>query len=243
MTEDQQNSAAIESRERAERLRRIRNLANLSRKDLCDEADININTYIGYEVGRYGGLTKKGAEKIIQYVSTKGVYSTFEWLMHGIGQSPRVVTDIMQDNIEADSDLLKDNNVEKQKIAEEIVLFHKHYKHSIDFQIIDDGMMPVYNIGDYVAGVRYSGALINNLIGSDCIIQTEGGEIFIRNLRAGRAKDVYTLTCHNPQTGVIQPIIYDAKLIFAAKIIWHRRIYSIEDKRKTNEIKESNYVS
>lgn len=74
--------------EEGERLRRIRNLANLSRKVLCDEAEININTYIGYEVGRYGGLTKKGADKIIHYLSSKGVYFSMEWLMNGVGKGP-----------------------------------------------------------------------------------------------------------------------------------------------------------
>ena len=33
------------AQERADRLRRLRNLANLSRKELCEAANININTY------------------------------------------------------------------------------------------------------------------------------------------------------------------------------------------------------
>ena len=215
MSEDLYHNAVNESRERGERLRRIRNLANLSRKELCDEAGININTYIGYEVGRYGGLTKNGAIKTIDYIASKGVYSSIEWLMYGLGQAPRVVTDIQhncfQDNY--------DGSNENKNISEEIFLFKKHYENSIDYQIVDDGMFPIYCLDDYVAGVCYKSDLINELIGFNCIVQIETGDIVIRNLRAGREKNSYTLSCINPETIVNQPIIYDVKLIFAAKII------------------------
>lgn len=80
----------ILAKERSERLRRLRNLANLSRKELCDGASININTYIGYEVGKYGGITLKGAVKVIDYLIQKGVSSSVEWLMHGTGSPPVV---------------------------------------------------------------------------------------------------------------------------------------------------------
>lgn len=221
MSEDLYHSTVNESRERGERLRRIRNLANLSRKDLCDEASININTYIGYEVGRYGGLTKNGANKIIEYIALKGVYSTFEWLMYGVGQAPRVETGIQQTCFEHNHDTFN----EKQSISEEIFLFRKHYNHSIDYQIIDDGMLPFYAIGDYVAGVCHGCSSIDELIGANCIIQIESGDIIVRNLRQGREVNHYTLSCINPETTVNQPIIYDIKLTFAAKIIWHRKMY------------------
>ena len=54
---------------RADRLKRVRNLANLSRKEICESGDININTYKGWELARFGGLPVDGAEKIINRVA------------------------------------------------------------------------------------------------------------------------------------------------------------------------------
>ena len=100
------DNVSVLSKERAERLRRLRNFSNLTRKELCEGAGININTYIGYEVGKYGGISKKGAEKVINYIEKKGVYSTVEWLMTGCGQPPNVTTGF-QSNINMNEKILK----------------------------------------------------------------------------------------------------------------------------------------
>lgn len=223
------------ARERADRLRRLRNLANLSRKELCEAANININTYIGYETVRYGGLTKKGAEKVVHYVTTKGVYTTIEWLMYGLGPNPQVITNDKQDAVEGYYSSISDQGNEMQKIAEEVYLFHKHYKHAIDCRIDDDGMSPKYDVGDYVAGILYSGATIDNLVGLDCIIKTAEGQLLVRSLCHGRIKGHYTLTCNNPKTTVKHPVMYDIKVISAAYIIWHRRAYQNQENDITEE--------
>jgi transcriptional regulator with XRE-family HTH domain len=208
-------NASVDSRERGERLRRIRNLANLSRKSLCDGANININTYIGYEVGKYGGLPKKSAEVILAYLSTKGVYCSFDWLMTGEGKGPYTIVDTPSVSLSVLN--------EEQKIYTELALFHSHYQNAVDFQIIDDGMLPLYEKGSFIAGISYFDSAIDTLIGFDCIVQTQSGERYVRNLREGRIKNTYTLTCINPRTTINSPVLYDVKLAFAAKIVWHRK--------------------
>lgn len=227
---------SILTKERADRLRRLRNLSNLSRKELCEGADININTYIGYEVCRYGGLTKKGAEKVVRYIATKGVYTTIEWLMFNLGPLPQVIMDIKNDAVESSAHQDRfDHNQEMQKIAEEVYLFHKHYKLAIDCRIDDDGMSPKYDKGDYVAGIICSGSSIDDLIGLDCIIKTAEDKLLVRNLCNGRLKGHYTLTCNNPKTTVFHPVLHDVKLISAAYIIWHRRVCRSNENVHPNE--------
>lgn len=222
---DQIYNVPIEARERGERLRRLRNLANLPRKVLCEEANININTYIGYEVGRYGGLTKKGAIKLLDYFNSKGVYCAVDWLIEGHGKTPYVITDLELNSQKTSDDFSISVMIsEEQKIKEEILLFHEHYKNSVDLQISDDGMSPVYESGSYVAGIPYYEPDIHILIGSNCIVQTKNGENFVRNIREGRTENTYTLTCINPETVINEPILYDVKLSFAAEVIWHRKI-------------------
>lgn len=226
MSNQTTDNIPVLSKERSDRLRRLRNLANLTRKDLCEGAGININTYIGYEVGKYGGITKKGADKVINYLEKKGVYSTIEWLMTGFGLPPKVTTDF-QSNIDISENInlisLNCNQKEECKISEEISLFYKHYTNATGLLVNDDGMSPKYDEGDYVAGVRMFGSEIDDLIGLDCIVQTIEEDFFVRTLSQGRKESCYNLLCINPKTNVDQPVIYDVSLISAASIIWHRR--------------------
>lgn len=217
-----------EIQERSERLRRIRNFTNLSRKELCESTDININTYIGYEVGKYGGLTKKSAQKIIDFAATRGVYSSIDWLMYGLGSGPKVVTNT-ENNTICDNLIFVPRTSEEHNISEELSLFYKHYSHAKNFIIEDDGMLPFYKVGDHVAGISQENKKINYLIGHDCILKTLDGMVLVRNLRKGKKQDIYTLFCINPETKVDYPIIYDVELAWAAKIIWHRQIQEYEE--------------
>ena len=78
---------------KAERLKRVRNLANLSREDFCADGEVNITTLISWEVGRFGGLSRKGATSVIARVAKEGVFVTPEWLLHEVGAGPDVRVD------------------------------------------------------------------------------------------------------------------------------------------------------
>lgn len=77
---------------RAERLRRLRNLANLSRKDMCN-TDLNFNTLKAWELARFGGLPKDGADKVIRRIAKEGVICTADWLLYGKGITPQLTTE------------------------------------------------------------------------------------------------------------------------------------------------------
>jgi len=227
MTQENTIDRTVLAKERASRLKRLRSLANLSRNEFCDGAGININTYIGYEVARYGGLTKKGAEIIVKYLKTQGVYTSMDWIMFGVGPAPQVITE--EDKIALFNDVepeIIEQEQEFKNIAEEIYLFKKHYKNAIDFRVSDDGMSPIYDIGDYVAGIMVSGKYIDSYAGHDCIVKINDGEILVRNICRGRSDNKYTLSCNNPKTKVVQPVIHDIELNFVVPIIWHRRPYN-----------------
>src|SRR5438552_2660970 len=78
---------------KAERLKRIRNLANLSREEFCLDGEVNLATLVSWEVGRFGGLSRKGAGNVIARVAKEGVFVTPEWLLHEVGAGPEVRTD------------------------------------------------------------------------------------------------------------------------------------------------------
>lgn len=208
---------------RAARLKRLRNMANLSKKDLCEQGEININTLIGWEVARYGGLPQKGAEKVLVALSKSGIQCSTEWLMHGVGKGPSLLTDFdaatqeSMDNTERVS-----TDEEDQKIIEELLVFKKHYKNAADLCVADDGMSPFYLLGDYVAGIKRFKKDIETTIGLNCIVRLDDGTILLRRLRKGSKPDLYSLYCINNETSA-EPNLNNIVLVSAAPVIWFRR--------------------
>lgn len=209
---------------KAERLKRVRNLANLSREDFCADGEVNLATLISWEVGRFGGLSQKGAASVIARVAKEGVFVTPEWLLHEIGVGPEVQVDYkklskQKTKIKTDTKLPS----EKTRIIEELMVFKKLNKHTIDFIVDDDAMLPHYQPGDYVAGTKRFNDKIKSLVGYDCIVQTTDGRILMRSLQRGPRDTSYNLVSTNLQAKAKNAIIYDVELASAAPIIWHRR--------------------
>jgi transcriptional regulator with XRE-family HTH domain len=204
---------------RAKRLKRLRNLANLTREEMCSNGKINRNTLIGWENARFGGLTLEGAKKILARIDLekKDIYCSLEWLMDGTGPEPSVNPIFVmeeKENIELTEDLI---------IASEIAFFKTKNPQAINLLICDEGMLPEFQIGEYVAGKKKTGKNIRHATGYNCIVELENEELLIRNVREGKYRDTYTLVCNNPTVKKIPSIITDVKLLYAAPVIWHRK--------------------
>lgn len=224
---------------RANRLKRLRHMANLSREKMCDDGTINVNTYKGWEVARYGGLPIDGAEKVIARIAKEGIICSVEWLIYEIGSGPFINqnfqtiqqtkttnTDDFGNVVEymvsdSGSTIIKNSLPQKSYgnfVINEILLFKKQFSNVIHCKIVDDGLSPNYNIGDYVAGIKYSGHHIHKAINQDCIVQLPTGETLVRYLRLGTKPNHYMLVCTNHRTSVKKPILYDVELSCIAPI-------------------------
>lgn len=202
---------------RAERLRRVRNLANLSRKAMTEHSTLNVNTLKAWELGRYGGLPRDGAQKVIDRVTREGVVCNLDWLLYGKGLGPQVTHN---DSLVSDTDTISLN--EAQKIAEECLLFKKHYPDAIEYHVIDDGMSPQFDISDVVLAAEKYQQLTPSLQGKNCIVQLNDGRLLLRNCRLTHDSKI-NLVCLNPNTTVDEPLIHNAHISFIAPVIWHRK--------------------
>lgn len=219
-----QNSALSSPMVKAERLKRVRNLANLSREEFCSDGCVKLATLISWEIGRFGGISRKGAMTVIARVAQEGVFVTPEWLLHEVGVGPEVQADYKK--LAKPKEKLKSNikiPSEKNRIIEELLVFKNLNKNSIDFLINDDTMLPHYQPGDYVAGTSRFDDQIKLLIGYDCIVQAKDGRIWMRHLQQGPRFDSFNLISTNLRTKEKDAIIYDIELASAAPIIWHRK--------------------
>lgn len=210
---------ASSSEERAKRLRRVRNMANLSREKMCNSEGLNINTYKGWEIARYGGLPVDGAERVIRRVAHEHVIATLEWLLHGQGAGPYVMPSSGEKNLPKDGE----GDDHRASVFDEMVLFKRRFSHALTAQVKDDGLSPWFRPGDYVAGVKQYGRDIDQYIGECCIVETGDGEVLVRRVKKGNEPGRYMLLCTNLDSEVKRPVIYDAVLVSAAPIIRHYR--------------------
>jgi transcriptional regulator with XRE-family HTH domain len=214
------NKTATEAQDRAERLKTARSMTGLSRREIEARFGINEDTLSGWERAIHGGLSAKGAGKIIEMLKACGIACSVEWLMFGIGLGPQLIEHMHSDKI-----LIPTPAQEHHHIIEELNLFKKHYQSVFSFIINDDGLSPFYVPGDYVAGIPLS-THYKELNEKICIVQLNDGQILARRLTIGPENQTIILSCINPQTKVKTPIIYNAQLILAAPISWIRKPHS-----------------
>lgn len=208
---------------KAERVRRLRNLANLSRKQVCEGSEINLNTLIGWEVGRHGGLSKIGAKRLIERVAHEGIICDDEWLLYGIGNGPMIAQNTP---LIADHKNYQDLSHEEQNILQELAFFQRQYTDTSYMVITDTSMQPTFERGDYIAGINLQESDFIHAINKACIIETKGHDIMCRILKAGRDKEQFHLCGYEVNASLNYPTLYDVKLLSVAPVIWHRKIFS-----------------
>jgi len=206
---------------RAKRVWSLRQLTQLSRRDFAKRYGIAAGTLQNWEDASGNGLSEKGAYRLANSLQADGIFCAVEWLLHGIGDAPRV-GNLLPAVTLAMSNIIPVNE-EQTAITEELQLFCSHYPEAIYLQVKDDSMLPNYNLNDYVAGVRYYGSEIYNFIGEDCIVLLNTGEQLLRRLRYSNIPGLFDLLAINPQTESPKPYYYEVSLVYAAPIIWLRR--------------------
>lgn len=172
---------------RGNRLRKLRQMAKLTSAELAERASISRATISYWENALHSGMTKKGAERIIQVFNDAGILCTFDWLWFGIGSLPI----ISQYNQYATNLLFnKDTGVLQKLIGnvdKEISLFIALNHDAIILKIEDPLMAPVFEPGDMVGGLLQP--LSNIRDGMNCIIKCDQ-KLYARIVR--RKDDSFT---------------------------------------------------
>lgn len=209
---------------RAERLKRVRNLSNLSRKEICESSGININTYKGWELARFGGLPVDGAEKIVRKVAEAGVICSIEWLLYGKSPSPSLAIDLVSFEMEAASGSIptKLNLIEK-----EFSVYQDVYKNAVLIKVEDDSVLPNFKNGDFLAGIKRYDEEIELTIDQLCIAQTIDGRRLIRYVKKSNTEGLYSLIGSNPLSKSSDIVVLNIKLLYTAPISRHYIVNNI----------------
>ncbi len=214
--------------ERGKRLYYIRTeLLHLSRNALANRHTdlLSKSALQNWEDGRYGGLTEKGAKKFIQALEKENIECSLQWLLYGVGSPPVELYNHGRFSLDLPNTATTQRPVstDEEAIEKELRFFKAVYGDTLDAIVRDNGLNPFLGIGDYVAGIRYTGKEINQAINQLCIVQTYEGLLLTRKLQAGSKTDYYTLTCTSPELELSDSVINDVKLFSVAPIAWVRK--------------------
>lgn len=209
MNPDRRMPDQCSSRARGNRLKQARKLAKLTLKTMSGGA-INFNTLGGWEAGRHGGLTEKGALKVIDRLAQEGVTCSTQWLLYGIGDEPSIAATIQP--------------VTEWKTTQEFLTIEKSiilqlHPDFIGMDIQDEAMAPQFNTGDYVCGKPLSEDLLSQAIGQIIIAELDSGETLLRRLLVDTNTQTFTLVASNPQ--FIESIHHNIRISRWAKVLCH----------------------
>lgn len=206
---------------RGKRLQRLRKMVNLTRADIeYKYPELKAETFKAWELGRFNGISMKGAKKAIPMLEREGVKCSLDWLMYEIGVGPQLfqfdpnAADVVQ---EPSAEAYHDDT-----ITQELSFFRQLHQESIDFVVEDDAMLPCFKPGDYVAGIKCYSDQIETVVGADCIMQTRDGKLLFRYLHSSNSDGTFNLRCKNPETTVQDYALNHVVLISAAPVIWLR---------------------
>lgn len=206
---------------RGKRLKLLRKMANLTRSDIEETYQISASTLRSWEEGRQG-LTEQGAKRIMIVLRDRGIQCSVGWLLYGSGSEPKFTGALYQELSNVITAPATASS-EEANIQAELDFFCERNNDAITMLIDDDGMEPHYKQNDYVAGIKHYAEEIEALMGCDCIVETQKGITYFRQLRKGSKRGCYTLVCTNLQTSLSEPVLYNVELATAAPAIWHRR--------------------
>lgn len=90
---------------------------------------------------------------------------------------------------------------------------------AIAVEVQGDAMLPAYRNRDVLIGAKSVGKNVDNMIGLDCIVETDDGRRYIKTLQRGVARGTYNLRSLVPG----KPDIEAIKVAWVAPITWIRR--------------------
>ena len=89
----------------------------------------------------------------------------------------------------------------------------------VGFEVRGNAMAPVYRDQDYLICQRRAGRFVQNLVGSDCVVETASGDRYLKILNKGTRPGAFTLRSYNPTTPDVENVVLD----WAAPVIWIKR--------------------
>lgn len=139
---------------RGERLKKLRSLSGLTAVALAEMAGLSRTSISYWENASRGGLTRKGAEKIIDILSRLGINCDINWLWFG-DKNPSPITEDFDPlkKKEKDFSTVSSTHTVIASLEKEMEVFLSLNKHSVITRLNDELMLPFFLPTDMVGGI------------------------------------------------------------------------------------------
>lgn len=201
-----------------DRIRSIRGYLSLSRREFCCKHSIPEPTLRAWELS-LTSITPRYLQKLLKAFEQENILCSFEWIMKGEGIAPLFASDVISNALkeyESQMTTSLDN-----PILLESAVFKRRNPDSIVLNISDKSMLPLYDDGDYVGGLKVLLTSIQS--GSSYIVVLPNGMQAVRIIHKGSSKSLFTLECSNPQAKFSMPIATNVEISDVYRIVWHRK--------------------
>lgn len=187
MVQGNENPASPKAR--AARLKEARDVAGLTLKETASSGMINFNTLCGWEIGKHGGLTERGALLVIKRLEEFNTECSLEWLLYGEGESPKKRTSISAEQ----------NETANKWTTSLHKLILQANPDLLCLQITDASMAPEYNIGDHVYGSPFALDIhqLSPISGKTVLVQEQSGNLILRKLLVNQITNEALLIASN----------------------------------------------
>jgi transcriptional regulator with XRE-family HTH domain len=198
------------------RLKLLRLSCDLTRERFQEACGIKASTLRAWEEG-VNPINQKAAAKLEAAFTRLNKFCPEAWLLNGAGPAPSF-EGLIQSSTIAQIAATKTGNT---TISREMEFFCTVNPNPIIYEIIDDSMLPQYNLGDYVAGNKVFSEDIAKLDNCNCIVITTDDQILCGRLNKTAEQNKYNLTAINPN--ITEPTKFNVELKAAAEIVLHRK--------------------
>jgi DNA-binding transcriptional regulator YiaG len=172
------------------RLRSLRKITGMVTAPFGKICNVGRTTISSWEQG-INPLTERGAKKVIHGVRTEGIHCTALWLLHGIGEPPKIIDQDKLSKLNYHTahtpmhPVVKElpENYYESDLAKEIALFKASYSENLIHQITDNTMHPCYRPRDWVGGIILPQEALELAHDMDCIVQLKNGIILARRVK------------------------------------------------------------
>lgn len=205
------------------RIKSARMQLGYSRKKFAEKYDFSSATLQAWEDGKYT-IPLKGMLKYINALEDAGLMSSVDWFIHGVGVSPRLREKLSEHSTARQTIGIQSSSA-NQSINDDLSFFEQSNQSSILVSITDDTMFPFFKQGDFVGGYFVSRDIVNQCIGSFCIVILATGDILVRKLKHGTKPGYFTLVSTNLDSEVETAFLTNCDIQKIAPITWHRKAY------------------
>lgn len=207
--------------DRGKRLRLCRGYTRLNIKEFCGKYAFNDITFGRWERGVLP-LSEKGAHKVCRALLSEEIACTPEWLLNGAGTPPSEVNG--QALFQSTDVGLKLDVFPALLLFSEMEVFQRHNPNSLTYMVDNIAMASLYEIGDYVGGIKLEPSEYELAHKKTCIIKLrDSHKLLLRNVQFSRDKIVLLAT--NPKQPYSEPVVLEEKDLpeIIAPVILHRK--------------------